>query len=63
MTWAFAPVWDPRVRKWRIVIHITKDDGSVQSLLPVDGWKSETEARTHGYALMIVLKQKMGQHA
>lgn len=63
MNWAFAPVWDPRVRKWRIVIHVTNDDGTVQTYLPIDGWTSEQEARTHGYALMMILQKKAQQHA
>lgn len=55
------PVYDSRVRKWRVVILANDDQGIISAHLPVDGWKTEQEARTAGLALLVVLEQKAQQ--
>ena len=60
-TLAPLPVYDPRVRKWRCIILMTMLDSKVSAYLPVDGWKTEQEARTAGLALMVVIQKKAQQ--
>jgi len=51
------PVYDPRVRKWRVII-LVNDGQQISARLPVDGWKTEQEARIVGLALLVALDQK-----
>lgn len=55
-----VPVWDPRVRKWRVVI-LLMENNQVTARLPVDGYKTEQDARIAGLALMVTI-QKKAQH-
>lgn len=61
--WVATQVYDPRVRKWRVVILAIDEQGSVSTHMPIDAWKTEDEARLNAYSVMIIFQKKAQQHA